>query len=664
MNAVLPPARVPQGNPLEDARLFPAEAPRAPKLSIVIPTLNRPDYLWGTVRQLVWQGFADFEILVLDQSESEEAELAAARFGAECPDPRLRYIRLSTKGSPNAKNEGIALARGDVVLFLDDDVILLSPDFLAAHVACYDNPAVGGVGGRVVERRIVPNARRTVSYITWGGRTVENLMGTHPCPLRSVKGANMSFRASVFRQIGGFDRRYTGTALLEEADMSSRVIAAGWTLSFEPRAELLHLSASGGGQRRVGGAETSEWFRFRNTGYYVMKHRGYLGLLPFFGTFAAIAASRAWRWRSPAALPTLARAAREGVAVAALGPEDTIPYETPEGSSAIGAAGSQYPVAPILCGQASDPESGTAIAQPVSPMVTVILTTRAHPDYALETARQIVDQSFSDFELLVLDQSDEASAEHLGLQLEGLRDTRIRFFHLLPLGVTYARNEGLKHRRGAIVLFLDEDVILLGKDFIESHVKAFDDPSIGGVAGRTVERKQMPRSAGAPLRVSFSGPVVSSLSGTEPAMVEVLTGTNISIRADILDQIGGFDRRLSGAQDLADADISMRIRQAGWQLRFEPRAELLHVSASARPRYPQSRLREQCRRFYASAYYIGKHRDVMGRPTALANFAAMGLRLAWRRRRLSILNSLMGGLQAGRLANRNNSGGMLNRFQA
>jgi GT2 family glycosyltransferase len=226
-------------------------------------------------------------------------------------------------------------ARAETLLFLDDDVILLSSDFLGAHVTCYDNPSVGGVGGRVVERLIVPNARRTVSYITWGGRTVENLTGSQPCTLRSVKGANMSFRACVFRQIGGFDRQYKGNALLEEADVSSRVVAAGWTLLFEPRAELVHLSASSGGQRGIGGAETSDWFRFRNTAYYVAKHRGYLGLPPFFATFAAIAGSRALRLRATAPLLTLARAVGEGIAAAALGPDDAIPYDTPVDATAI-----------------------------------------------------------------------------------------------------------------------------------------------------------------------------------------------------------------------------------------------------------------------------------------------------------------------------------------
>jgi len=295
-----------------------------PRLSVVIPTLNRPDHLRATVRQVLEQRFTDCEVLVIDQSPPCVAQAQAARLAAEFSDPRLHYHWLEARGTPNAKNEGIARSGGEIILFLDDDVILLSPEFLDAHVARYADPAVGGVGGRVVERRIRPNARRTVSRVTRGGRTVENLLGQSPCTLESVKGANMSFRARVFAELGGFDRRYTGTALLEEADLAFRVTDAGWTLVFEPRAELLHLSIPTGGVR-VGDAQRTEWFRFRSTAYYVAKNRGRIGLLPFAATFGMIAGWRAVRWRSPGALPALVRAAYEGIRTARLGPDDALP---------------------------------------------------------------------------------------------------------------------------------------------------------------------------------------------------------------------------------------------------------------------------------------------------------------------------------------------------
>jgi GT2 family glycosyltransferase len=180
--------------------------------------------------------------------------------------------------------------------FWDDDISPSSRDFLAEHLACYTNPIVGGVAGRVLDRVVQPNARSTQCIISWGGRTIENLTGKTACTIRSARGANMSFRAEMFRRVGRFDPGYTGNALLEESDMATRVRAAGWRLVFNPNAELVHFSAGYGGQRSY--PQAQEYFRFRNTGYYVAKHRGLIGLLPFALTFSMIAAKRAWQWRT------------------------------------------------------------------------------------------------------------------------------------------------------------------------------------------------------------------------------------------------------------------------------------------------------------------------------------------------------------------------------
>ena len=121
----------------------------------------------------------------------------------------------------------------------------------------------------------------------------------------------MSFRAEVFREIGGFDPGYNGTAFLEETDFATRMRAAGWSLMFSPRASLVHFSAPRGGVRAE--PQTTEHWRFRNTGYYVAKHRGLVGLLPVIPTFGAIALNRAWKWRNPGVLLSLSRAMLEGI---------------------------------------------------------------------------------------------------------------------------------------------------------------------------------------------------------------------------------------------------------------------------------------------------------------------------------------------------------------
>jgi GT2 family glycosyltransferase len=304
----------------------------APVLSVVICTYNRSNLLRKTVEQVLDQPFKALELIIIDQSDAREAETNRTDLQA-MRDSRINYVHIARKGLPNARNEAIRRARAAIVLFLDDDVILLRDGFVAAHVAAYDEPRVGGVTGRHVERSVPINARRIACHVSWSGRTIFNLFGTERLPIGTCKGSNMSFRAAVFDEVGGFDRQ---TEMLEDADLSTRVVRAGWLLVFEPEAELVHLSTPSGGvrQRDALGAECR---RFRSTSYYVLKHRGLIGFGPFFIAFMAIAASQALKLRSVAALPILLNSILQGVTKWRAGPDERI--ESPlVAALAVGAA--------------------------------------------------------------------------------------------------------------------------------------------------------------------------------------------------------------------------------------------------------------------------------------------------------------------------------------
>ena len=294
-----------------------------PELSVVIPTLNRGRLFHDTVRQVLGQRFADFDLWLIDQSDPDQ-RAANEALVTTLADPRVHYLHLPVKGLPNARNEGLARCSGRIVLFLDDDVILLDEGFLDAHVRAYDDATIGGVTGRIVERSVRPNAKDTAAHISRGGRTITNMWGTERLLIASCKGANMSYRRDAIDKIGGFDRRLQGTALLEDTDYSYRVRAAGWALLYDPACEIVHLSAPSGGVR-VEDALRGEIWRFRNTAYFVLKHRGPRRFPRFLATFGAIAAARAARWRDPSAVAKLARAIQDGVADWKLGPDQALP---------------------------------------------------------------------------------------------------------------------------------------------------------------------------------------------------------------------------------------------------------------------------------------------------------------------------------------------------
>lgn len=294
-----------------------------PRLSIIIPTYNRSQYVIRTVAQVLEQSFQDFEIWIIDQSDADQVEANVKALTA-IQDKRLHYFRCDTRGVANARNEGLIRVIGDVIVFLDDDVILLSDDFLQSHFDAYRDPLIGGVTGRTVERTNRENARTTTNRITASGRTLINLLGVEACQIHSLKGANMSVRATAVAGMGGFDRNYTGTALLEEADFSERIMKRGWRLQFEPKAELFHLSAPAGGVRVTTDDETS-FYRFRSTAYFVRKHRGRAGLVRFYATHALIAAKLALSKRSVTLSIRLIKGSRDGLKTLKEGPAETLP---------------------------------------------------------------------------------------------------------------------------------------------------------------------------------------------------------------------------------------------------------------------------------------------------------------------------------------------------
>jgi hypothetical protein len=89
-----------------------------PEITVVIPTHGRPQLLARAIRSVLAQTISNFEIVVVIDGEDPRSEQAAARFG----DDRIRLLTLKTQaGGGNARNAGVAAARGIWVAFLDDD---------------------------------------------------------------------------------------------------------------------------------------------------------------------------------------------------------------------------------------------------------------------------------------------------------------------------------------------------------------------------------------------------------------------------------------------------------------------------------------------------------------------------------------------------------------
>lgn len=228
--------------------------------SLIIPSLDRHEILQETVERFLGFPFDRWELIVVDQTAVPCVFLED--LSRQRPE-HVRYLRLDTRGLPNARNVGIAAARGDIILFVDDDVIP-DPGFLEAHLAAYEDQGVGGVAGRIVEA--IPRPKTLAEGAPIGrvrrldGRITRGFDNMVEMDVDHAPGGNMSWRRESLLAVDGFDRRFGGTAHLEESDVSLRITARGERIRFVPGASLTHLSLQTGGCRELDLANWLYWY--------------------------------------------------------------------------------------------------------------------------------------------------------------------------------------------------------------------------------------------------------------------------------------------------------------------------------------------------------------------------------------------------------------------
>lgn len=259
-----------------------------PFVSVVVATIGRGRLLIQTVRGLLENDYPGFEIIVVDQTERPEPEVLGFMKDNAA---RVTYLNKERPGLPDARNTGVAAARGDVILFVDDDVEVPGA-FIAAHAAAYADEGVGGVAGRVIPPGGAPRAAEKrpahIAKIALGGLIIrDNFDADTPTRADHVRGCNMSFLKRAIGQAGGFDGRFGGSAHLEETDMALRVRAAGYRLVFEPAAVLIHLLERVGGCRPKTPREWFFWYGHNCCLFYLKNFPR-----PFFPVLAAAFAAR------------------------------------------------------------------------------------------------------------------------------------------------------------------------------------------------------------------------------------------------------------------------------------------------------------------------------------------------------------------------------------
>ncbi len=214
-------------------------------VTVVIPTYRRARFVRECLQHLARLATPPLEVLVVDASPDGETAAVVAEHAARLP---VRYLRneLGPGTTPESRAMGVAHAAGDVVAFVDDDAYPQA-DWLDELLVPYADPAVAGVGGRIVNGadgeteegldrigRLLPDGRLTGYFTADPGR---------PVAVHHFLGANMSYRRDLLLEVGGVRGRYPGPCVCEETDIALRQHARGRRLVYTPSAVVRHVSA-------------------------------------------------------------------------------------------------------------------------------------------------------------------------------------------------------------------------------------------------------------------------------------------------------------------------------------------------------------------------------------------------------------------------------------
>ncbi len=214
---------------------------------MIVRSHNRLPSLCLLVEALLRQRHPSFEIVVVEQSTQAPAE-AEARLAELARDERVRVVRRPPLGGAGARNAGVENARGEILLFIDDDDLPVGDDWIADHVRAYEDPSCLGVSGRHIHNDepvhryspVLALVTRTLSYdpilkipLTYVQHDRRRL------PVYAVHGTNASIRRSACERFGGWD---TDTAIEDEVSFCLRALRhkrADEYFAYDPRPILL-----------------------------------------------------------------------------------------------------------------------------------------------------------------------------------------------------------------------------------------------------------------------------------------------------------------------------------------------------------------------------------------------------------------------------------------
>lgn len=218
-------------------------------MSFVVPTFRRPDALRGTLEALMSLDYPsdEYEVVVVDDGSGDATGEVVRSFVGRAA--RLTYLAQPNSGVATARNRGAATAEGELLIFLDDDM-LVQPNHVRAHLAareahgdCMVNGHWGFAGPLRDILEQTPFGRYRIALEDEIRERLPKLpAGQGRFEITKVTAANLGVSAHVFHSLRGFDERFP-YAGYEDQEFSHRASQAGCRFILDTHIRLDHNDA-------------------------------------------------------------------------------------------------------------------------------------------------------------------------------------------------------------------------------------------------------------------------------------------------------------------------------------------------------------------------------------------------------------------------------------